>query len=51
MTHNRSVDSSEALAFPGVHGFVSAKDVPGNLTVGTTAVHDEEVFALNEVID
>ena len=48
MLHNRSVDESEALTMPGVHGFVCAKDVPGKIKIGPIA-QDEEVFATDEV--
>ncbi|CAG8498876.1 3654_t:CDS:10 [Ambispora gerdemannii] len=43
-----SIDACEALAQPGVRGFFSAKDVPGENKWGPI-FHDEEVFASTEV--
>ncbi|CAG8500087.1 2263_t:CDS:10 [Ambispora leptoticha] len=43
-----SIDASEALAQLGVHGFFSAKDIPGENKWGPI-FHDEEVFASTEV--
>ncbi|CAG8493602.1 9022_t:CDS:10, partial [Racocetra fulgida] len=42
------IDATEALAQPGVKGFFSAKDVPGNNIWGPV-LRDEEVFASEEV--
>ncbi|CAG8646005.1 30839_t:CDS:10, partial [Racocetra persica] len=41
------IDATEALAQPGVKGFFSAKDVPGNNVWGPV-LRDEEVFASEE---
>eukprot|EP00878_Enallax_costatus_P021296 GHUV01022542.1.p1 GENE.GHUV01022542.1~~GHUV01022542.1.p1 ORF type:complete len:619 (+),score=146.78 GHUV01022542.1:134-1858(+) len=43
-----SVDPSAALAMPGVAGYYSANDVPGDNHIGPI-MHDEEVFATTEV--
>ncbi|KAG9294304.1 hypothetical protein G9A89_021663 [Geosiphon pyriformis] len=43
-----SIDPSEALSASGVHGFFSAKDVPGDNKFGTL-IKDETVFANEEV--
>ncbi|KXZ53315.1 hypothetical protein GPECTOR_7g1209 [Gonium pectorale] len=42
------LDASAALQVPGVVGFYSAKDVPGNNAIGPVWA-DEEVFATSEV--
>ncbi|CAG8481826.1 9875_t:CDS:10, partial [Acaulospora colombiana] len=42
-----SIDASEALVQPGVQGFFTAKDVPGNNIWGPV-FKDEEVFASKE---
>jgi len=39
-----SIDASEALRIPGVHGFYTAKDIPGENKIGDI-IQDEEVFA------
>ncbi|KAF9163837.1 hypothetical protein DFQ27_002984 [Actinomortierella ambigua] len=44
-----SVDPSAALEHPGVRGFISHKDVPGNNVWGATIFRDEELFATEEV--
>ncbi|KAF2368641.1 Xanthine dehydrogenase small subunit [Trinorchestia longiramus] len=43
-----SLDAEEALALPGVHAVVSAKDLPGKRNI-TGMVQDEEVFASTSV--
>ena len=43
-----SIDTTEALAIPGVKDYVSYKDVPGPNLWGPI-VHDEEVFASSTV--
>jgi xanthine dehydrogenase/oxidase len=45
----RKVDASKALQVPGVIGFFSHKDIPGEKIIGDI-VHDEEVFA-SEVVE
>ena len=40
----KGIDASAALAVPGVRGFVSAADIPGDRTLAAFA-HDEPVFA------
>ncbi|MFN3494949.1 MAG: molybdopterin cofactor-binding domain-containing protein [Hydrogenophaga sp.] len=40
----KGLDASAALALPGVRGFVSAIDIPGDTTLAAFA-HDEPVFA------
>ncbi|WIA42815.1 hypothetical protein OEZ86_008746 [Tetradesmus obliquus] len=42
------VDATAALRLPGVVGFYSAKDVPGDNMIGPI-MHDEEVFATDTV--
>ncbi|CAG8551090.1 15786_t:CDS:10 [Acaulospora morrowiae] len=42
------IDASKALEQPGIHGFYTAEDVPGNNKWGPV-FHDEEVFASDEV--
>uniref|UniRef100_A0A383W3H7 xanthine dehydrogenase n=1 Tax=Tetradesmus obliquus TaxID=3088 RepID=A0A383W3H7_TETOB len=42
------VDAAAALRLPGVVGFYSAKDVPGDNMIGPI-MHDEEVFATDTV--
>jgi len=44
-----SIDASEALAMEGVHGFYSAKDIPGNNQIGPV-FRDEELFASETVL-
>lgn len=44
-----SIDPSKALAMPGVHGFFTAKDIPGENDIGPV-LHDEELFAKDEVM-
>lgn len=44
----KSVDASEALKVPGVVGFYTHKDIPGNKKWGEV-VQDEEVFASEEI--
>ena len=43
-----SIDTTEALAIPGVKDYVSYKDVPGPNLWGAI-VHDEQVFASSTV--
>ena len=43
-----SIDTTEALAIPGVKDFVSYNDVPGPNLWGVTVI-DEEVFASSTV--
>lgn len=45
---SRSIDTSDAMAVPGVVAFVSAKDIPGSNMTGP-AVYDETVFADDKV--
>ena len=42
------MDAAAALRLPGVVGFYSAKDVPGDNMIGPI-MHDEEVFATDTV--
>jgi xanthine dehydrogenase/oxidase len=44
----KSIDYSEALKYPGVHGVLTHKDVPGDNIWGDI-VHDEELFASEQV--
>ena len=46
-----SVDTSEALAIPGVHCYVDHNDIPagGTNVTRVTALKDEEVFAEEKV--
>jgi xanthine dehydrogenase large subunit len=44
----QGLDASAALALPGVRGFVSAADIPGDATLAAFA-HDEPVFAQDTV--
>ena len=44
----KGMDASAALALPGVRGFVSALDIPGDTTLAAFA-HDEPVFAQDTV--
>ncbi|KAI2654484.1 Aldehyde oxidase 1 [Labeo rohita] len=44
----KSIDTSDAMAVPGVVAFVSAKDIPGSNMTGP-AVYDETVFADDKV--
>ncbi|KAF2368635.1 Aldehyde oxidase/xanthine dehydrogenase molybdopterin binding [Trinorchestia longiramus] len=44
-----SLDAEEALALPGVHAVVSAKDLPGERNKAGELVPDEEVFASTSV--
>lgn len=48
MSFDRSVDTDEAMAVPGVITFVSAKDIPGSNKTGPV-VYDETVFADGKV--
>ena len=50
VAHGRllDVDTVAALAMPGVHGVVLARDIPGD-PVLATFVHDEPVFARDKV--
>ncbi|XP_022782226.1 xanthine dehydrogenase/oxidase-like [Stylophora pistillata] len=43
-----SVDPGEALSLPGVKGYISAEDVPGDNVTGYAA-DDEEIFATEKV--
>ena len=43
-----SVDATEALALPGVHAILFAKDIPGSNLIGPI-VHDEPLLAQDEV--
>ena len=43
-----SIDFSDALKMPGVHGHVTHDDIPGAKLVGSI-VHDEEMFASKTV--
>ena len=43
-----SLDPSNAINMEGVHGFFSARDVPGSNAIGAVAL-DEECFATDEV--
>ena len=45
----KKVDASKALQVPGVIGFFSHKDIPGEKIIGDI-VHDEEVFA-SEIVE
>jgi xanthine dehydrogenase/oxidase len=45
----KRVDASKALEVPGVIGFFTHKDIPGEKIIGDI-VHDEEVFA-SEVVE
>ncbi|CAG8727867.1 20234_t:CDS:10, partial [Dentiscutata erythropus] len=45
-----NIDTNQALNIPGVKGFFSAKDVPGNNSWGVI-IPDEEVFASKEAIE
>jgi xanthine dehydrogenase large subunit len=40
----KSLDFSEALKIPGVRGFVTVEDIPGDPILGAFA-HDEPIFA------
>uniref|UniRef100_A0A673NE04 Xanthine dehydrogenase/oxidase n=1 Tax=Sinocyclocheilus rhinocerous TaxID=307959 RepID=A0A673NE04_9TELE len=44
----KSIDTSDALAVPGVVAFISAKDIPGSNMTGPV-VYDETVFADDKV--
>uniref|UniRef100_A0A671R9N4 Xanthine dehydrogenase/oxidase-like n=1 Tax=Sinocyclocheilus anshuiensis TaxID=1608454 RepID=A0A671R9N4_9TELE len=44
----KSIDTSDALAVPGVVAFISAKDIPGSNLTGPV-VYDETVFADDKV--
>ncbi|HYW58341.1 MAG TPA: xanthine dehydrogenase molybdopterin binding subunit [Polaromonas sp.] len=44
----RGVDTSSALALPGVRGVVLAADIPGDKLLATF-VHDEPIFAIDTV--
>lgn len=44
----RFVDTSDAVAVPGVVAFISAKDIPGSNMTGPV-VYDETVFADDKV--
>jgi xanthine dehydrogenase/oxidase len=44
----KKVNASKALQVPGVIGFFSHKDIPGEKIIGDI-VHDEEVFASETV--
>jgi len=44
----RSIDTSDAIAVPGVFAFVSAKDIPGSNITGPV-FYDETVFAEDKV--
>ena len=44
-----SIDTSAALAFPGVHAYICHTDVPGSNHIGPI-FHDEEVFASKTVV-
>lgn len=44
------IDDQEALRIKGVHAFFSAKDLPGERNKMGSLVHDEEVFASQEVL-
>ena len=50
IAHGRllGVDTSAALAMPGVHGVVLSADIPGDKLLATF-VHDEPVFAIDSV--
>lgn len=43
------LDPSEALTLPGVHAFFSAKDLPGDRNYYGPVIHDDLVFAKDEV--
>lgn len=44
----RSIDTSDAIAVPGVVAFISAKDIPGSNVTGPV-FYDETVFADEKV--
>ena len=44
-----AVDATAALALAGVHGFISALDIPAGANCFGPIVKDEEVFASKEV--
>ncbi|KAF9200620.1 hypothetical protein BGZ49_009139 [Haplosporangium sp. Z 27] len=44
-----SIDTSAALAIPGVKAYYGHKDVPGNNVWGAAMFDDEEIFASEEV--
>ena len=44
----RSIDVSKALAIPGVHAVLTAKDIPGENQIGGI-IRDEELFASHHV--
>ncbi|MEO5660269.1 MAG: xanthine dehydrogenase molybdopterin binding subunit [Polaromonas sp.] len=50
VAHGRllGVDTTAALAMPGVHGVILARDIPGDPVLGNFA-HDEPVFAQDTV--
>ena len=51
VAHGRllGVDATAALAMPGVHDVILARDIPGNPLLATF-VHDEPVFAIDTVL-